>query len=378
MAEPATKALRSVALTQLAQIVGGRIVLPEALDNHVVDHLVGKAVEQIDDQMDVQITGLASLADARPGELSHLSSSSYASALPATSATAVLLREVDLPGCKTIAVVVANPYWAYARLSQEFEVPQRLSGGGTAKIAEAATVDASAQLADGVRVADGARIGAGTTIGAGCVIHANAVIGAGAVLGAQVQVHPGAVLADGVRLGDGCTIHPNAVIGGEGFGYAPDANGVLERIAQLGSVVLGENVNVGAGSTIDRGALGDTIIGDGVKIDNQVQIGHNCVIGNHSVICGCCGIVGSTTIGAHCVLGGGVGIGGDGPISLCAGVTVSGMTHVSRSIEVPGVYSGGVLHSESRRWKRNALRFADLDGLAKRVASLEKRFRGGS
>ena len=138
-------------------------------------------------------------------------------------------------------------------------------------------------------------------------------------------------------------------------------------------MIVGKNVSVGAGSSIDRGALGDTRIGDGVKIDNQVQIGHNCVIGNHSVICGCCGIVGSTTIGAHCVLGGGVGVGGDGPITLCDGVTVSGMTHVSRSIEQPGLYSGGVLHAESRRWKRNALRFADLDGLAKRVKKLEKR-----
>ena len=147
---------------------------------------------------------------------------------------------------------------------------------------------------------------------------------------------------------------------------------MLERIAQLGSVILGRNVSVGAGSSIDRGALGDTRIGDGVKIDNQVQIGHNCSIGNHTVICGCCGIVGSTTIGAHCVLGGGVGVGGDGPISLCDGVTVSGMTHVSRSIDSPGVYSGGVLHDETRRWKRNALRFAGLDGLARRVRALEK------
>ena len=366
MAEPATTALRPVALTQLAQLVKGQIVLPDSPE------------ESVNHQGDVQITGIASLADARPGQLSHLSSPTYASALATTSATAVLLRESDLASCTTIAVVVANPYWAYARLSQEFEVSQQLGGVYTANIAESATVDSSALLADGVQVAAGARIGAGAKIGVGSVVHANAVIGAGAVLGSQVMVHPGAVLADGARLGDGCTIHPNAVIGGEGFGYAPDADGVLERIAQLGSVVLGDNVNVGAGSTIDRGALGDTIIGDGVKIDNQVQIGHNCVIGNHSVICGCCGIVGSTTIGAHCVLGGGVGIGGDGPISLCAGVTVSGMTHVSRSIEVPGVYSGGVLHSESRRWKRNALRFADLDGLAKRLTSLEKRFRGGS
>jgi len=221
-------------------------------------------------------------------------------------------------------------------------------------------------------VGAGAVIGADSVLATGVIVHPRAVVGERCQLASGVVVHSGAVLAPGVRIGADSTIHPNAVIGAEGFGYAPDATGVLERIAQLGSVILGRNVSVGAGSSIDRGALGDTRIGDGVKIDNQVQIGHNCVIGNHSVICGCCGIVGSTTIGAHCVLGGGVGVGGDGPISLCDGVTVSGMTHVSRSIDRPGVYSGGVLHDESRRWKRNALRFARLDGLAKRVRALEK------
>jgi len=294
-----------------------------------------------------------------------LSSAAYQTALPSTGAGAVLLREEDLAACPTTAIVVANPYWAYARLSQLFEQQPQ--------VATDARIDPAAVIASGVSIAAGACIGAYAELKSGVSVHANAVVGAGVVLYEKVTIHPGAVVADGVVIGAGSTIHANAVIGAEGFGYAPDERGVLERIAQLGSVVIGENVSVGANSTVDRGALGDTRIGDGVKIDNQVQIGHNCVVGNHSVICGCCGIVGSTTIGAHCVLGGGVGIGGDGPITLCDGVTVSGMTHVSRSIDAPGVYSGGVLHSESHRWKRNALRFANLDGLAKRLAALEKR-----
>jgi len=310
------------------------------------------------------ITGVATLADAGPGELSHLSSPGYAHLLPQTRAGVVLLREADLPNCPTAAIVVADPYWAYAVITQQFEVSLQCAAG----IAATASVDPSARLAGNVRIGAGAVIGAGAQLGDAVTVHANAVVGANCILADQVEVHAGAVLSDGVKIGARSTIHPNAVIGGEGFGYAPDARGVLTRIAQLGTVVIGDDVSVGANSTIDRGALGDTRIGNGVKIDNQVQIGHNCIIGNHSVICGCCGIVGSTTIGAHCVLGGGVGIGGDGPITLCDGVTVSGMTHVSRSIDKPGTYSGGVLHSETRQWKRNALRFARLDSLLKKLS----------
>ncbi|MCZ6618350.1 MAG: UDP-3-O-(3-hydroxymyristoyl)glucosamine N-acyltransferase, partial [Gammaproteobacteria bacterium] len=141
---------------------------------------------------------------------------------------------------------------------------------------------------------------------------------------------------------------------------------------QLGGVRIGEDVSIGACTTIDRGAIEDTVIEDGVKIDNQVQIGHNCHIGAHSLICGCVGIVGSTVIGRHCVLAGGVGVGGYGPIEICDSVVVSGMTHVSSSITEPGVYSGGVLHNTSRQWKRNALRFQKLDALNRRVAHLER------
>ncbi len=354
MVEKANNTPRSYPVEELARLVGGRAVKPTS--------------SSLDAGELGQITGLATLAEAAPADLTHLSSAAYAAALPGTKAGAVLLCEDDVAACPTTAIVVANPYWAYARLSQLFERKPRVAGD--------VRIDTKSVIAEDASIGVGACIGAGAELKSGVVVHANAVVGAAAVLHENVTIHPGVVLADGVVIGAGSTIHANAVIGGEGFGYAPDERGVLERIAQLGSVVVGKNVSVGAGTTIDRGALGDTRIGDGVKIDNQVQIGHNCVIGNHSVICGCCGIVGSTTIGAHCVLGGAVGVGGDGPITLCDGVTVSGMTHVSRSIDAPGVYSGGVLHSESRRWKRNALRFANLDGIAKRLAAIEKRLPG--
>jgi UDP-3-O-[3-hydroxymyristoyl] glucosamine N-acyltransferase len=219
-------------------------------------------------------------------------------------------------------------------------------------------------------------VGPDARIGPGCRIHANVVIGARCVLAHDVRIMANATLYDDVRIGARSVIHSAAVIGADGFGYTPGPDGRLEEIAQLGGVTLGADVSVGAATTIDRGAIEDTVVEDGVKIDNQVQIGHNVYIGAHTLVCGCVGIVGSTRIGRHCVLAGGVGSGGDQPITLCDGVVVSGMTHVSASIDEPGVYSGGVIFNRMGAWKRNALRFQQLDTLARRVGRLERRLGG--
>jgi UDP-3-O-[3-hydroxymyristoyl] glucosamine N-acyltransferase len=184
---------------------------------------------------------------------------------------------------------------------------------------------------------------------------------------------PNVVLYQDVRIGPRTLVHSGAVIGADGFGFTPDEQMHLQAVAQVGGVSIGADVSIGACTSIDRGAIEDTVIEDGVKIDNQVQIGHNCHIGAHSVICGCVGIVGSTRIGRHCVLAGGVGVGGDGPIEICDRVVVSGMTHVSSSIVEPGIYSGGVIHNVSQAWKKNALRFQKLDELSRRVKALEKK-----
>lgn len=317
---------------------------------------------------DLTITGLGSLGSARPGELSHLSSAAYRDQLAVTRASAVILAERDLEVWNGPALVAANPYLTFARASQLFARLPPLAPG----IHPSAVVDGDAELAADVRLGPGVAVGPGSRIGAGARLYANVVVGAGCSIGAGCVVMANAVLYDDVRLGPRCTVHSGAVIGADGFGFTPAEDGRLETIAQLGGVTVGADVSVGACTTIDRGALDDTVIEDGVKIDNQVQIGHNCRIGAHSVICGCVGIVGSTRIGRHVVLAGGVGVGGDGPIEICDQVVVSGMTHVSASITEPGIYSGGVLHSPSRRWKRNALRFNRLDELSRRVAQLEK------
>ena len=314
------------------------------------------------------VTGLGSLATATPGQLTHLSSRAYRRFLPSTRATAVILRTDDLAACPTHALIAKNPYLAFARASMLFS-DRPLPPPG---VHATAVVDPSAVLGDGVSIGPHAVIGALCRLGARVEIGANSVVGARCELGDEVRVMPNATLYHRVRVGARSVVHSGAVIGADGFGFATDERGRQQDIAQIGGVVIGCDVSIGAATTIDRGAIDDTIIGDGVKIDNQVQIGHNTIVGDHTVICGCVGIVGSTRIGRYCVLAGGVGIGGDGPIEIADRVVVSGMTHVSRSIDKPGVYSGGVLHSATLKWKRNALRFAELDELAKRIAALEK------
>jgi UDP-3-O-[3-hydroxymyristoyl] glucosamine N-acyltransferase len=315
------------------------------------------------------VTGLGSLEGAGPGDISHLSSAAYRPLLATTRAGAMILAPEDRERWPGDALVVDNPYLAFARISQCFKAPAALAAG----IHPDATVAGDSEIHATAAVGPRAVIGPRTRIGPGAKIHAGVVVGEDCAIGEGVELFPNVVLYADVRIGARSIVHSGAVIGADGFGFTPDARGRLETIAQLGGVDIGEDVSIGASTTIDRGAIDDTVIEEGVKIDNQVQIGHNARIGAHSVICGCVGIVGSTRIGRHVVLAGGVGVGGDGPIEICDLVTVSGMTHVSGSITEPGIYSGGVLHSPTRQWKRNALRFTRLDGLFRRVAALEKK-----
>ena len=335
-------------------------------------HRLAELAERLDGQVvgdaDVLISGLGTLRSAGPGQLTHLSNPAYRPDLPNTKASAVILRQRDLALCPTNAIAVADPYFAFALASRLWERPSAINAG----IHASARVDASATIDRAARVGPGAVVGADTTVAKDVAIHANAVVGARCRLDEGVRIMANATLCDDVKIGARSVVHANAVIGADGFGFARSGDGALAPIAQLGGVTLGRDVSIGAATTVDRGTIDDTLIEDGVKIDNQVQIGHNCRIGAHSVICGCVGIVGSTEIGRGCVLAGMVGIGGDKPIRICDGVTVSGCTHVSRSITEPGVYSGGTLHNAAAAWKRNALRFQSLDELARRVAQLEK------
>ncbi len=319
----------------------------------------------------LEITGLGPIETARPGQITHLSSRAYRRCLPATNASAVLLREADAPDCPAVAVVVADPYLAFAVVSQLFDNAPRLASG----------IDASAKVESSARIDPSAAVGACATIAADAVVGARVEIGAGARVGEGSEIgddsiiYPNATIYHDVRIGARCVVHSGAVIGADGFGFAPNERGEWQAIAQLGGVTLGNDVSVGACSTIDCGAITDTLVRDGVKIDNQVQIGHNCDIGEHTLICGRVGLAGSTRIGRHCIFAGGAGVAGEHPVTICDNVQVSSVTTISRSIDVPGVYSGGVLHNTVRRWRRNALRFAQLDDIAKRLARLEQKER---
>lgn len=303
------------------------------------------------------ITGLSALATARASQLSFLANPRYRSQLKQTKAGAVLLRREDLADYQGHALIVDNPYAAFARLSHVFDLtPKRQPlRHPSAVIAADAQVDPTASIGAFVVVESGAVIGRGAVLEAGVQIGECAEIGADCWLGCHVVVHHRCMIGARVR------IHAGAVIGADGFGFAPHA-GHWHRIAQIGAVRIGDDCRIGANTTIDRGALSDTVLGYNVIVDNQVQIGHNVEIGDHTVIAACCGIAGSTQIGKYCVLAGGVGL--VGHIQIADHVQITGMTMVTKSIEQAGSYSSGTAMSETPRWKKMAVLLRQLPDLA--------------
>ncbi|MDO7910824.1 UDP-3-O-(3-hydroxymyristoyl)glucosamine N-acyltransferase [Pseudomonas monteilii] len=314
----------------------------------------------------VSITGLATLQEAGPGELSFLANPQYRKYLEGCTAAAVLLKAADAEGFQGNALIVADPYLAYARISHLFDPKPKAAAGihPSAVVADDAQVDATASIGPFVVIESGARIGPAVTIGAHCVIGARCVIGEGGWLAPRVTLY------HDVTIGKRVVIQSGAVLGGEGFGFANE-KGVWRKIAQIGGVRLGDDVEVGVNTAVDRGALSDTVIGDGVKLDNQIQIAHNVQVGDHTAMAACVGISGSTRIGKHCTIAGGVGM--VGHIDVCDNVFVSGMTMVTRSITEPGAYSSGTAMQPLADWRKSAARIRQLDDMSKRLAQLEKR-----
>jgi UDP-3-O-[3-hydroxymyristoyl] glucosamine N-acyltransferase len=314
------------------------------------------------------ITAVAPLETAGPTELTFLANIRYRNAVATTRAGAIVLTAADFGALRPAASVVVceQPYAWFAFAAQSLERPFVREPG----VHPAAHVDAAATLGAGVWVGPGAVIEAGAEVGAGSVIEANCYLGRNARVGAGSRFHPGVRVLDGCVLGARAIVHSGAVIGADGFGFAPFA-GAWVKIPQTGRVVIGDDVEIGANTTIDRGTMGDTVIEDDVKIDNQVQIAHNCRIGAHTVIAGCTGIAGSAIIGRHCQLGGASMI--HGHITLCDRVVVSGGTLISRSINEPGFYSGVFPFMENRDWERNAAVVRHLRELRERLRKLEGR-----
>ena len=313
---------------------------------------------------DTLVDRVAPLQDAGPGAVSFLANPRYRRHLASTRASVVVLDAKTAPECPVAALVARNPYATYARIAQVlYPTPPVVPGRDSSAVVEAGVeVDPTAAIGAQAYVARGVRIGPRASVGPGSVVLGDAQIGADTRLVARVTLGPG------TRIGRRCILQPGCVIGADGFGQAPDRDGYV-KVPQVGSVVIGDDVEVGSNSTIDRGAIGDTVIGDGVKIDNLVQVGHNVRIGEHTVIAGCVGVSGSVTIGRRCMLGGQVGV--TGHLEICDDVALTGRTMVASSILKPGVYSSGLTADDAARFRRNAVRFNQLDELAKRLRRLE-------
>jgi UDP-3-O-[3-hydroxymyristoyl] glucosamine N-acyltransferase len=309
------------------------------------------------------ITGVATLEQAGPGQVAFLANPAYRRQLPAARASAVILRAEDAPDCPVPCLVASDPYAAFARLAALFETAPENAPGIHARAVVAASAQVAARASIGPLVAIGARsvIGERVVLGAGCVI------GDDCVVGDDSQLLPRVTLVLRVRLGQRVRVHPGAVLGAEGFGLAMDAGRWL-KVPQLGGVLVGDDCEIGANTCIDRGAIDDTVLEEDVRLDNQVQIGHNVRIGAHTAMAGCVAIAGSTRIGRYCLIGGGAGM--VGHIEVCDRVLVTAMTLVTHSITSPGEYSSGTPIQPRRDWRRNAVRFKQLDELARKITGL--------
>ncbi|NYZ62609.1 UDP-3-O-(3-hydroxymyristoyl)glucosamine N-acyltransferase [Luteimonas deserti] len=314
---------------------------------------------------ETEVAGVATLAGAGPDQLAFLSNPRYRPQLAQTRAGIVVLREADAAAYGGTALVARDPYVAYARIAALFEVRAAAPAGihPSAVVDASAEVDPTASIGPHVSIGARSRIGAGVTVGPGCVVGEDCVIGAGCRLVARVT------LVTRVRLGQRVTLHPGAVLGADGFGLAM-VDGHWINVPQLGGVVIGDDCDIGANTTIDRGALDDTVIEEDVRLDNLIQVGHNVRIGAHTAVAGCVGIAGSTRIGRYCLLAGKVGVAGH--LEICDRVVVHAMTMVSASITEPGEYSAGIPAQPTREWRKNAVRIRQLDSLARRIGARAK------
>ncbi len=303
---------------------------------------------------DLRVSRVATLSHAGRGALSFLANPRYRRQMQSTHATAVLVAAEHVVDCPVAALIDPNPYLAYARIADLLH-PQAPPAAGihpSAVVAAGVRIPASATVGPLVVIEDDVEMGERVFVGPGCVVQRGARIGADSQLMTRVNLYPG------VRIGQRCILHAGVVIGADGFGFAPNA-GTWVKVPQVGSVQVGDDVEIGANTTIDRGAIDDTVVEDGVKLDNQIQVGHNVSIGAHSAIAGCVGISGSVSIGRRCMIGGGVGIAGH--LTIADDVVVTGCSLVTTSLREAGSYSSGMPAVETRKWRRMVAQLRRLD-----------------
>jgi len=310
-----------------------------------------------------EILRVATLASAGAGDIAFLSNRKYRNQLQMTRASAVIVAPPFADDFAGPRIVTGDPYAYYARVAGLLNPDRAGFSGVHPSVASGSPLPASAAVGPHVSIGRDVALGENVVIHAGCVIGDNVTIGDGSLLYANVTIY------HGCRLGKRAILHSGAVIGGDGFGFAPEGRQWL-KIPQLGSVRIGDDVEIGSNTTVDRGALDDTVIGDGCKIDNLVQVGHNCNIGPHSVLAGCTGIAGSVTLGEHCIVGGAGMI--SGHVTLAPGTTISGGSLVMKSIAQPGLYTSVFPLDTHDEWVRNAAHIRRLSRLAERVSDIEK------
>jgi UDP-3-O-[3-hydroxymyristoyl] glucosamine N-acyltransferase len=311
------------------------------------------------------VTRVATLSGATGDAVTFLANPLYRGQLAGTRAAAVILAPRDRDACPVASLVHAEPYLVYARIAA-FLNPKPATVRG---------VHSTAVVAASARVAPSAEIGAHAVVGADCTIGEGVVIGAGTVLGTRVlvgertSIGPRVALLDGVRIGARCIVHPGVVIGADGFGFAPE-RGTWQKIPQVGGVVIGDDVEIGANTTIDRGAIEDTVIEDGVKIDNLVQIAHNVRLGAHTIMAAMSGVAGSTKVGKRCMIGGAVVM--INSLNVCDDALFTFGSIVTKSVDEAGTYSGHLPAEEAGKWRKSAARFRQLDAMADRLTKVER------
>ena len=314
---------------------------------------------------EVRVAQVATLDGGVPGTISFLANERYLPQLAGTRASAVIVGPAARDATALPRIVTPNPYLMFARVATLLNPdPPPLPG-----IHPSAVVHPDARVEEACEVGPHAVIEAGATIGAGCVVGAGCYVGAGVTIGEATRLFPRVTIYHACVVGRRVRLHSGVVIGADGFGIAPDA-GRWVKIPQIGRVVIGDDVEIGANTTVDRGAIEDTVIEEGCKLDNQIMIAHNVRIGAHTAMAACAGVAGSARIGRYCRIGGSSGIAGH--ITLADHVEISAHTLISRSIEAPGTYTGAYPFETNREWRRNAAQLRHLNELAQRVRALEQ------
>ena len=339
--------------------------MPSRSGGYALQEIVQRIGGELRGDATLRVQQVAGLEHAGAGQISFLANPRYRQQLLSTRAEAVILAPQVAQDYPRACIVTDNPYAYFARVAQLLNPAERPPAAVHPSAVVETSLPPSVSVGANAVIGAGARVGAGTIIGAGCVVGEGTSIGADAVLHGNVTIYRDCVI--GVRV----VIHSGAVIGSDGFGFARENDGSYVKIPQIGRVVIGDDVEIGANTTIDRGTLEDTVIEEGAKLDNLVQVAHNCRVGAHTVLAGCTGIAGSTRIGKRCMFGGAAMI--IGHIEIADDVIITGASFVGKSIRQPGTYTGQIPSQKHEEWLRNFSHLRHLDGLAARIRALENR-----